>query len=232
MIIYKITNLINNKIYIGQTVKTINARWRSHCFVKTTFLGRAINKYGKNNFKKEIIETVNSMEELNNREIFWIKHYNSTDREIGYNCASGGNRFKHSEESIEKMRVARRNRISKPFSESHKMNMSLAHKRRSEEKKKNTPEIVKIRRPRKGYPLTEKHKEALRKGWEKRRRDNPTEFDLKYLKDGKKSCSVCKEIKELGCFSRKKRYSEARESQCSDCVRKRKGQEKRIYRAK
>lgn len=72
MIIYKTTNLINGKIYIGQDSKNKNGYLGSGQNIK-----RAIKKYGKQNFKKEIIEKCNSIDELNNREKYWINFYNT-----------------------------------------------------------------------------------------------------------------------------------------------------------
>jgi hypothetical protein len=85
MVIYKTTNLINGKFYIGKTVKN-----------KISYLGsgirlkEAILKYGRQNFKKEIIETCDNLETLNEREIYWIKELKSMDRSIGYNLSKGG----------------------------------------------------------------------------------------------------------------------------------------------
>ena len=63
-IIYKITNIINNKVYIGQTVNTIKQRWNKHCHSNgCRSLYNAILKYGKENFNIEIIETL-PIEEL------------------------------------------------------------------------------------------------------------------------------------------------------------------------
>jgi hypothetical protein len=87
MVIYKITNLINGKIYIGQT-KSVGIRFK--CYWGSGKLIRlAIKKYGKENFKKEIIEECNTKEELNIREIFWIKELN-TKAPNGYNILKGG----------------------------------------------------------------------------------------------------------------------------------------------
>jgi len=93
--IYKITNLINNKIYIGQVYnKSIEARFNRHCDganpKSKSYLSRAIYKYGKDNFKYEQIEECYSIKELNEREQFWIAYYNSTNNTIGYNLTSGG----------------------------------------------------------------------------------------------------------------------------------------------
>jgi len=90
-LVYKITNLISGKIYVGKTTRTIQIRWCDHC--ETAYdknsrkfpINRAIYKYGKENFKIEIIEECFSKRELKIRENFWIKTLNSLDNKIGYN---------------------------------------------------------------------------------------------------------------------------------------------------
>jgi group I intron endonuclease len=72
--VYKITNNVNGKFYVGKTVKTVQNRFCNHCYdaIKrnsTTYLHRAIRKYGKENFIVEKIELCNN-ENLNEREIF------------------------------------------------------------------------------------------------------------------------------------------------------------------
>ena len=87
-IIYLITNLINGKQYIGQTTKIhlFNDYWGSGLLIK-----RAINKYGKENFKKEILkDNINSKLELDIFEKQYIQQYN-TLIPIGYNISIGGN---------------------------------------------------------------------------------------------------------------------------------------------
>ena len=89
--IYKITNLINNKIYIGKTYKTIEKRFQEHILdsrKKTEEhrpLYSAMRKYGIENFKVELIEETNNPEE---REQYWIEYYNSYHN--GYNATKGG----------------------------------------------------------------------------------------------------------------------------------------------
>lgn len=91
--IYKITNLVNNKIYIGQAID-IQKRWREHlnCAKKqiNTVLYKAMRKYGTTNFTIEQIDTASTKEELNNKEIYWIKKLNSINPEVGYNLTAGG----------------------------------------------------------------------------------------------------------------------------------------------
>lgn len=96
--IYKIENLINHKVYIGQSTD-IYKRWYNHKNKlrkgngANIYLQNAYNKYGEDNFKFSIICKC-SKEELNEKEIFYISSYNSADRKYGYNFESGGdNKF-------------------------------------------------------------------------------------------------------------------------------------------
>ena len=94
--IYKMTNKVNGKIYIGLSVN-IETRMYNHyrnAFYEkdveyNSYLSRAIRKHGQENFSYEIIEEC-SISELTIRERYCISHYNSTDRNIGYNISSGG----------------------------------------------------------------------------------------------------------------------------------------------
>ena len=95
MYIYKITNLLNNKIYIGQVYnKSIYDRFRRHIReakpTSKSYIGRAIAKHGFENFTIEEIDTANTLEELNEKEKYWITYYNSTDLNYGYNLTPGG----------------------------------------------------------------------------------------------------------------------------------------------
>lgn len=95
--IYKITNLINNKVYIGQSIN-IQARWKAHrhrpfnpnSVDYDSILYRAIRKYGLENFKFEVLEECKSQELLNDREIFYIQKYKSSNPDFGYNMSNGG----------------------------------------------------------------------------------------------------------------------------------------------
>lgn len=91
--IYKITNNINGKVYIGKTNYTIEKRWKEHChdYKKLSFqkrpLYRAMAKYGPENFSIEEIENV-SVEQENERERYWIEYFQSFKN--GYNATIGG----------------------------------------------------------------------------------------------------------------------------------------------
>jgi len=103
MIIYKITNKNDGKFYIGQTTKSLEQRFSSHCKIcsKCTKLSRAIQKYGKENFTIEIIEICNDMESLNKREEYWIKKTKAIEN--GYNLMTGGRNSVPSRETRDKL---------------------------------------------------------------------------------------------------------------------------------
>lgn len=89
MIIYKITNLVNGKIYIGQTIRSLPDRIHQHLYRQETLVAKAILKYGIENFKIEQIEECDCKDDLNAREIYWIKHYDCISPK-GYNRTFGG----------------------------------------------------------------------------------------------------------------------------------------------
>lgn len=85
--IYKITNTINNKVYIGQS-SNIEARWKKHKSSNDDFtIHKAMRKYGLQNFTFSVIEEC-SKDLLDSREIYWINYYNSLEE--GYNMIPGG----------------------------------------------------------------------------------------------------------------------------------------------
>jgi group I intron endonuclease len=107
MYIYTIKNLINGKIYVGQTIQSnAKMRWYSHQAdarnSKKTHLYDSMRKYGVENFLWEVIDRANNIEQLNNLEGKWLEHYRSIG-EVYNNREAGNNRF-HSAESIEKMK--------------------------------------------------------------------------------------------------------------------------------
>ena len=91
--IYLITNDINSKVYVGQTIQTLNKRFNGHCCYSKSdrsinmYIKRAIHKYGRDKFHIQLIEEcpVNILDE---REKYWINFYNSYN--TGYNLTLGG----------------------------------------------------------------------------------------------------------------------------------------------
>jgi hypothetical protein len=110
MIIYKITNLLTGKLYIGQTRNSIATRWKCHKHyrkdMKSMYIVKAIRKHGSENFKIEEIERCNSIDELNSRETHWIRHL-KTLAPNGYNLNEGGNNAKRTEETKNKISLSK-----------------------------------------------------------------------------------------------------------------------------
>ena len=93
--IYKITNLKNNKIYIGQSTKTIDFVLKRYLKEikynkKIRLIIRAMKKYKIENFKFEVIEICQNSQILNEKEIFWIVFFDSNNNSKGYNLTIGG----------------------------------------------------------------------------------------------------------------------------------------------
>lgn len=94
--IYRIQNKINGKVYIGQSV-CIEKRWEQHrtkcfnpnCSQYNGYFYRSIRKYGLENFSFFVLEEC-SKEKLNEREIYWISYYDSSNPNKGYNLTLGG----------------------------------------------------------------------------------------------------------------------------------------------
>lgn len=94
--IYKITNKINGKIYVGQTEKSLKERFQKHCwntsendkYHTNMAIKKAIRKYGRENFTIELVEDNIAKSKLDEREVYWIAYYDSFY--TGYNCTKGG----------------------------------------------------------------------------------------------------------------------------------------------
>lgn len=165
-VIYKITNTLNGKIYVGQTRQNLNRRINGH---KNSSVKRgidaAIAKYGWKNFIAEVIETC-PVEQLNEREIFWIAELKSKVPN-GYNLTDGGDgALNPSKETRAKMSVARKGKTphnkGKKMSAEQRAKVSANHADVSGEKnpnygKKTSPEVcAKISAANKGKPSPRK----------------------------------------------------------------------------
>jgi len=94
MVVYMTVNLINNKKYIGADSKNNPKYFGSGRIIK-----KAIKKYGIENFNKIILEECNTLEELFNREKYWINFFDATNNDNFYNLLSGGQGCIKSEEN-------------------------------------------------------------------------------------------------------------------------------------
>jgi len=135
--VYIIKNLINQKVYIGQTKNFAN-RKAGHLYAVERKIDRplyrSINKHGVDNFLFEIIENDISDETINEHEQFWVLHNDSFNPEKGYNLTSGGNQGMNvSEETRKKLSEAHK---GKKLSQKHIDAIKRGNLKRNEEKHK------------------------------------------------------------------------------------------------
>jgi group I intron endonuclease len=134
-IIYKRTNKINCKIYVGQTWETMEHRAgpAGKNYKDCTYLWNAIKKYGWNNFESEIIIIVDTQKMADYWEQYFIDQYNCCNRKKGYNIQRGGSRDSIiSENTRQKMSISRK---GKRLSEETKQKISSMLKGRPSHKK-------------------------------------------------------------------------------------------------
>ena len=104
--IYMHKNKINNKVYIGQTCN-IKVRWHPISYKSSSYFYNAIEKYGWDNFEHIVLIDNLSLEEANQKEKYFIKIYESTNRNKGYNLKTGGNNgYQLSKETKQKIRLS------------------------------------------------------------------------------------------------------------------------------
>jgi|SRR5208283_1602849 len=191
-IIYKITNTINGKIYIGQSKFSLDKRWKEHLrdynrSYKNNHFYNAIRKYGIDCWIFEVLEEVNDISNLNEAEMKWIEYYDTFNN--GYNSTTGGDGgYIRSEEVLKKLSVSLKGRIpwnkgnrkeklfkckkNIPKSEEHKMKIGEANRGENngnygkiytEEEKLQISIKLKGRvSPMKGKKWTEEQKEKLK----------------------------------------------------------------------
>jgi group I intron endonuclease len=182
-IIYILTNNINNKHYVGQTTQEFKIRFRQHQH-SNSYIGKAISKYGSDNFDKLLLENIPD-EELDYWETYYIQKCNSISPN-GYNFESGGNKNKHHHEEtkrklskkISKTLVGNKRCFGNHLTEEHKRKVSQGMKGKntwnstrivSTETRKKMSEAHKGKNiwsegrvsPRKGVKLTEETKRKI-----------------------------------------------------------------------
>jgi group I intron endonuclease len=192
MIIYKIENLINGKLYIGQTTRSIESRFLSHS-QGDMIIGRAIRKYGIQSFKISVIDNAIDKQVLNEKEKYWIKKLNSLSPN-GYNISIGGFGGNLGELVNKKIGDARRGR-----KHSKETIAKLTGRKHSKETiakltgRKNTEETIKkMRHPHKKMkdtskmkkPKTEEHKRNI--GLSSKGRKHPKLAELNRSRTGQK----------------------------------------------
>lgn len=219
--IYKITNLINGKIYIGKRKTKLKIE-DDFYFGSGKLIKFAIKKYGINNFTKEILEICNS-NTLNEREVYWIEFLNSTDLKLGYNISNGGDGGDLLTNNPDReLIIEKRKGSTRDFSEEHKIKLSkskMADKnpmfgnKMDDESKAHLSSIFKgkkmsddfrkkVSKGKKGVKFTKEHKENLSKN----------HADFKGYKHSDESRANMSKAKK-GCVLKKPHT-------CSNCGRK------------
>lgn len=157
MIIYKLTNKVNGKIYIGKTERTIEERMGEHVRHDYIIVDKAIRKYGIESFIVEVVDSADSLDELDKKEQEWIKKCDCLLPK-GYNQTFGGSTskgFQHRDKSKRKMSISK--------SEAYKEKGNPFYGKRHSEKSKE-----KMSQSRKGRVLSEEWKAKIGKAQQKK----------------------------------------------------------------
>lgn len=153
MIVYKITNTVNGKIYIGQTTRNCAYRWSTHVAASKYSklpIHCAIAKYGKDAFVIEVIAIASNKAELNELERKFITEHNCF-APLGYNIGKGGEGnagFKFSEESKQRMSAMRKQNVTEAMRDALRLGAVASateenKQARSERMRKSNPQTGK-----------------------------------------------------------------------------------------
>jgi len=185
MVVYKIVNLVNGKIYVGKDEFNSSKYFGSGYKLKP-----AIEKYGKENFTKHIIETCENSKHLAEREIYWIAKLDACNPKVGYNIAEGGNGGNTYAGKTEKEMKEIKKKISeagkgRKFSEEHRRKLSEQAKNR----KGNKPNPLKGMKY-EDYMDSDKVKEIKRKVSEAAKRPRSEKHKQKLRDNGGKRVTI------------------------------------------
>lgn len=198
MIIYRATNKVNGKVYIGQTIQPLHKRWKDHCRGDKQpegYLHRAIVKYGADNFIIEQIDSAESLIELNAKEEAYIKAFNCVSPN-GYNLLpGGGNRTPH-QETREKIRNSLKGKpIAKRWDKGFVGTHSEETREKIRQKLKGRP--IKNRWTKgNSQPCSEEHKAKMSAMW--KGKPNTALYKTVVLSDGREFESVNAAAAALG----------------------------------
>lgn len=195
--IYKITNKINNKIYIGQTTQPLNSRWTQHKakakrknLSTTNFIGSLyydMNKYGAENFEIECLETCLE-ENINDREIYYIRILNTLAPQ-GYNLSGGGKGitgYKFSKEGLKRLRDSQKKRWEsmsneERFAWGRKISEATKGIRKTEAHKKKISDFAKTRVGGKNPFYGKQHSEKFKNQQRERMKGNNFKKGVKVI---------------------------------------------------
>jgi len=203
MVIYKIVNINDNKVYIGQARNSsVKNKWNAYTSQlkrgvhPNCHLQNAWDQYGTDAFYFEIIDTAEQVEQLDLLEIMWIAKYDSTSRDKGYNIKAGGNRNKVLPQET-------KDRIS---------NATRGLKRSDEHRKKMSEVISGERHPMHGKPVPEERKDRIAHSLQEYYRNNEMSEDarknISKALTGKKRKPFTAEHKQRMAESRRKYWAQ------------------------
>jgi len=220
--VYLATNLVNGKVYVGQTRKDrwepyqnpIRERWKEHIREAKTYgndsnstkeggsryLNYAIQYYGEKVWKVRRIDTAYSLRELNEKEHHWVKEYDSTNPDKGYNLREGGDGRLVNPETIEKLREANKRQFSNP--QNVKKHSEISRKLWEKHEYRNKQDIA-----RNSPEFKEKMRNARYNDWNK-------SVYRKHMEKTMKS----EEYKEKQRISQEKRWN-AKEAKATQSIR-------------
>ena len=182
--IYLVTNLVNNKIYVGQTKQGVEKRWLAH--VKKSrngsqlYFHRSISKYGVDQFDRHTVAEGLDRTSADNLEKLWIVLLGTHDREFGYNSTFGGEGVHHTPDSLTKLSVSHLGQPAwnrgRPWSDEARKKMSESKKKWFKENphpnlgKKAKPESIEKSRlgnlgKKASQETKQKHSDAMLTAW-------------------------------------------------------------------
>lgn len=199
--IYVIRNLLNGKLYVGQTTRGVAQRWRGH--IKGLVVGRtyhglkgAMMKYGIDNFSLELLDTADTREELDAKERAWIASLGSLVPG-GYNLKDGGQEgSSYSAESRERNRQAQ---LGKKHTAESKAKMSAARKG----KPKSPEHVAKVRKALSGRRPSDAAMARSREVCTGRKMSDEFKENNRRTHLGKKDSDATREKKRLALLGRK-----------------------------
>jgi group I intron endonuclease len=183
MIIYLAVNNINGKVYVGQTINSLKTRSWYHkrdaiIYNKRSHFYCAIRKYGIENFNFIIIDNAKSIDELNNKEKFWIRYYGSFNPKYGYNSTTGGDN--------KITRIETRNKLSKsmtgeknPFYGRHHNPETKSLIGNIHRGKKLSPEHIKSLKIKNSRRLSAEHKLKIKEAIKGQKRTEKQNLNIK-----------------------------------------------------
>lgn len=196
MLVYLITNLINGKWYVGQTIRPLEERWERHIHVgkrdSKYHLYKSIKKYGIENFKIQKIEECDTIEELDYLEQYYIAMLHSNDEIFGYNKTSGGaGTHSHICTEEQKRQLSERMKghkiwVGRKHTEETKRKISVARKGKTNQlgRKRSEESKQKMRIAKLGKKLSSEHIEKIRQNSLNRKHTEETKIKMSTWQKG------------------------------------------------